>query len=191
MFLVFDETITGFRYNFHLAQKKINCEPDFTIIGKAISNWYALSAVIASKNIFAKIDKAYKGGKLFDFSITHAGEIVGIAAAIKVLEIMKQNQVINYTNNLGKYFILKLNELIKKYSLDREFIIRGHPTYFQLTSPNGRLDNIKKINVLRFFYKNNILFRGTFSICYKHSQQDIDRFLSLFDQFCFTYTKSI
>ncbi|MCP3658843.1 MAG: aminotransferase class III-fold pyridoxal phosphate-dependent enzyme [Bacteroidetes bacterium] len=189
VFLVFDETITGFRYDYPLAQKKVNCEPDFTIIGKAISNGYALSAVIASKNIFNKIDKAYKDNKLFDFSITHAGEIVGISAAIKTIGIIKEKQVINYVNNLGKYFILRLNEIIKKYNLNTKFIIRGHPTYFQLTSPKGYLDNTKKIDILRFYYENNILFRGFFSICYQHNKPDVDKFLDLFDHYCLAYQK--
>ena len=94
--LIFDETVSGFRFGNLLAHIELDCNPNFTIVGKAIANGYALSAVLGEPYLMAEIEKATSKGKLYGFSNTHAGESIGLAAAIKTLEEYEKEKVIEH-----------------------------------------------------------------------------------------------
>lgn len=184
VYLIFDETVTGYRFNYPLAQNNISCEADFTVIGKAFANGYALAAVAAGESLMSKIDKASIDGSIFDFSTTHAGETVGLAAAIKTLEVYRTENVINHISMIGSDLRHKMNEIIKRYSLESVLIIKGHPTYFSLVSPSGWLEKELKKDITSFFYNNDILYRGVISPCFRHTIEDSIKIESVFSEYC-------
>ncbi len=191
VFLIFDETVTGYRFNHPLAQYIINCKPDFTIIGKSFANGYALSALIAEKSLMKKIEDACLEGQLFDFSTTHAGESIGLAAAIKTLEIFRRDNVIEYLNRQGLNLISHLEEILKYRNLDKKIVIKGQPTYFYLASASGWMNKELRKEIVKHFYDNGILFRGTMSLCFSHLQTHVDRICEVFDNLCMSLERSL
>ena len=72
--LIFDETITGFRFNLSGAQKTFNITPDLATFGKGIANGFPLSALVGKK--YMKIVE-----KIF-FSGTFGGSCINCSCNI-------------------------------------------------------------------------------------------------------------
>lgn len=184
VFLIFDETITGYRFHYPLAQNKINCTAHFTVVGKAFANGYALSALIGSSKLMKKIEHESIAGNIFDFSTTHAGETVGLAAAIKTLEIYKRQDIVSQLNQKGLYLYEKIKQVIDNYSLNKVFNITGQPSYFKLRCSVQKLNKIIMTDICKFFLSRNVLFKGTFSVSISHEQKHLDQIVEIFSEYC-------
>ena len=77
--LVFDETITGFRFSKGGAQQQFGVTPDLSTFGKGLANGYPLSAVVGKKEIMSEMKEIF-------FSGTFGGELLSLAAAKVVLK---------------------------------------------------------------------------------------------------------
>ncbi len=182
--LVFDETISGFRFGYPLAQTIVNCKADLTIIGKAFANGYALSAVVGENALMKKIHMSSFYEDLYGFSNTHAGETVGLAAAIKTLDIYAKKNVVEYLNLQGEKLMSMMKESIKNNKLDNIFTIKGQPSYFQLSEINMEGKDNSKKNIIKYFYDNRILFRGTMSMSLSHNETHINKIARIFEEYC-------
>jgi glutamate-1-semialdehyde 2,1-aminomutase len=72
--LVFDETITGFRYANGGAQQLFGVTPDLATFGKGLANGYPVSAVAGRREIMKLMEEIF-------FSFTFGGEALSLAAA--------------------------------------------------------------------------------------------------------------
>ncbi len=72
--LVFDETITGFRYATGGAQQEFGVTPDLATFGKGIANGYPLSALVGKSEYMKVVEDIF-------FSGTFGGETLSLAAA--------------------------------------------------------------------------------------------------------------
>ena len=78
MVLVFDETITGFRFSEGGAQELFNVIPDISTFGKGIANGFPLSVISGKREIMMEMEEIF-------FSRTFGGELLSLAAAKSVL----------------------------------------------------------------------------------------------------------
>lgn len=79
--------------------------PDVVIIGKALSGgYYPVSAVLSSKEILGVFNPG-------DHGSTFGGNPLGAAIAIAALEVIENENLIQKSYDLGKYFIERLNEI--------------------------------------------------------------------------------
>jgi len=93
--LIFDEVITGFRTPGLSAQKHYGITPDMCTIGKALGNGIAVGAVCGRKDIMSVLkDDCF-------VSSTFGGELLGIAAALAVLEVLTTEPVVKNIWNAG------------------------------------------------------------------------------------------
>ena len=72
--LVFDETITGFRYGNGGAQALFGVTPDLATFGKGLANGYPVSAVAGRRDVMMLMEEIF-------FSFTFGGEALSLAAA--------------------------------------------------------------------------------------------------------------
>ena len=72
--LVFDETITGFRYSNSGAQGLFGVTPDLATFGKGLANGFPISAVAGPREIMCLMEEIF-------FSFTFGGETLSLAAA--------------------------------------------------------------------------------------------------------------
>lgn len=85
--LIFDETITGFRFSKGGAQELFQVTPDLSTFGKGIANGYPLSVVCGSREIMREMENIFLGNIW--------GELLSLAAANVVLGMhqkMKSHQ---------------------------------------------------------------------------------------------------
>ena len=174
--LVFDETISGYRYYYPLAQCGINCSAEFTVMGKAIANGYSLAAVLIDKKIIDKINLK----EVYEFSTTHAGESVGLSAAISTLQFYKSYSVVDNINQKGAFLKQKMNNIISDHGLQEHISLAGMPTYFRVCFSASHLNEA----FCKFLFEHSVLCRGIISVCYSHSHDDLNHFADLFNLFC-------
>jgi len=83
----------------------------------------------------AHIEQYSVHGNLYPFFSTHAGETVGLAAALKTLEFYDKQNVPEYLQAQGQKLYNGMETLIERYALKNLFCLRGQPSYFHLGAP--------------------------------------------------------
>lgn len=82
-----------------------NVRPDIVIIGKALSGgFYPVSAVLADKEVMLTIHPGEHGS-------TFGGNPLGAAVAVKALEVIEEENLIQKSFENGEYFMQKLREI--------------------------------------------------------------------------------
>ena len=110
LILIFDECTSGFRECFGGIHKKFKVNPDMLMLGKALGNGYAITAVLGKKDIMQSIKNTF-------ISSTFWTESVGPTAALKTLELMNKKKSWIYISKLGKYIKKRWEKLAKKHKL--------------------------------------------------------------------------
>ncbi|MBM2817276.1 MAG: argD [Ignavibacteria bacterium] len=82
-----------------------NVRPDVVIIGKALSGgFYPVSAVLANKEIMLVIKPGEHGS-------TFGGNPLGAAVACRALDVLIEENLIEHSFEMGKYFVEKLSKI--------------------------------------------------------------------------------
>ncbi|CAM4208912.1 4-aminobutyrate--2-oxoglutarate transaminase [Vibrio agarivorans] len=105
--LIADEIQTGFgRTGKMFSIEHADVEPDLITMAKGIAGGYPISAVVGKKEI---MDAPLPGG----LGGTYGGSPIACAAALEVLDIIKDENLLERSNEIGELFSTKL-ELLKK-----------------------------------------------------------------------------
>jgi glutamate-1-semialdehyde 2,1-aminomutase len=175
--LIFDETITGFRYSLGGAQELFNVIPDLATFGKGIANGYPLSAVVGSNKIMQKVEDIF-------FSGTFAGETLSLAAANAVFVKYKKEQVIDKFNEIGSYLLEQLEQLIDNEALGDIFSTSGHPSWSFLRIKEQ--ENYNNFEIKTFFMqeslKRGILTLGSHNLSFSHTREDVDQLIEMYSK---------
>lgn len=94
--LVFDEISSGFRLNIGGSHLLWDLEPDICVLGKALGNGHPIGAVIGKSDIMQAAQESF-------ISSSYWTERVGFTAALKVIKVMHEQNVINTISEHGKY----------------------------------------------------------------------------------------
>jgi len=175
--LIFDETITGFRYSLGGAQELFNIIPDLASFGKGIANGYPLSAVVGGNSVMQKVEDIF-------FSGTFGGETLSLAAANTVIDKYKNQNVAVYLDKLGQYLLVKLNKLIEDKDLQGVFYTSGHPAWSFLHIKEQEEYTASEIKTffLQEMFKQGILTLGTHNLSFSHSKEDINKLLNIYQK---------
>ena len=111
--LILDEIQSGYgRTGKFFAHQWSGIKPDIITVAKGIANGFPFSGVLIS-GIFRP-----RKGML---GTTFGGNHLGCAAALSVIKVMKDENLIENANSIGEYFIKKLNSIVSPLITD----IRG------------------------------------------------------------------
>ena len=120
--LIADEVVTGFgRTGRWFGVQHWDVEPDIMTLAKGIVSSYApVGATVAS----AKVADAFAGGdKFFRAALTAGGHPVTSAAALKNIEIIEDEGLVDNSAEVGAYFLDRLEELREEHPIVGE--VRG------------------------------------------------------------------
>lgn len=175
--LIFDETITGFRYAIGGAQEQFGIIPDLTTLGKGIANGYPLSALVGRQDIMNVMEDIF-------FSSTFGGETLSLAAALATLKKLQSHFVIDVLTQKGEWIIDQVKSLINKHQVQGFISISGHPTWsFLLIDAIGDYSQSQlKTLFLQEVFKRGILTLGTHNLSYSHSDRDLQKLIEVYDQ---------
>ena len=176
--LIYDEIRTGFRVSMGGAQKYYGITPDLTVLGKAIANGYPISVVTGKKEIMM-----VAAHKLF-ISSTFFPNSEAFVAALKTIEILERDKVLENIWQKGEGFMKSIQALINKYDVGAE--LTGIPPMFYITF---KADDTGAYKGKRTDFYTQLIRKGFFFtpfhhayISYRHTEKDLDLTLNAIDE---------
>jgi glutamate-1-semialdehyde 2,1-aminomutase len=176
--LIFDETITGFRFANGGAQEFFGVIPDLATFGKGLANGYPISA-IAGKAKYMKVME-----DIF-FSFTFGGELLSLAASYAVLNKLQTEPIVEHLNKIGTLVIDELNALILKKGLENIFSVSGYPvwSFFIIKeTPQYSTSQLKTL-LMQEMFENGILMYGTHNISYAHNESHVKALMKSYSKY--------
>jgi glutamate-1-semialdehyde 2,1-aminomutase len=175
--LIFDETITGFRFANGGAQEYFGVTPDLATFGKGISNGYPLSVLAGRRQFMRLLEEVF-------FSFTFGGELLSLAAANATLTKLLQRPVLQTIADQGRKILKGVNDLLIAHGIGHILSISGHPAWSFLNFKDGGgypAEHIKTL-FLQEMFAHGILTLGTHNMSWAHTDQDIRRLLTVYAQ---------
>jgi len=174
---IFDETITGFRFANGGAQEYFNVIPDLATFGKGLANGFPLSAIAGKKEIMKLLSDVF-------FSFTHGGETLSLAASLATLNKLQQEPVVSHLYRQGQKIIDGVRELTKKHAIETALSLSGNPSwsFFTFNDVEDCSQWQVKTLILQELFSRGILMIGTHNMTYAHSDEDIAKLLTAYDQ---------
>ena len=175
--LIFDETITGFRFAQGGAQEYFNVIPDLATFGKGLANGFPLSAITGRAEIMALMEEVF-------FSFTFGGETLSLTAALTTMNKLQREPVIETMTQQGNKVLEGVKNLIKQHNIEHILSVSGHPVWsfilFKEVSPYSQYQ-IKTLFLQEMFIRG-ILTIGTHNMSYAHQDKDIARLLTAYQE---------
>jgi glutamate-1-semialdehyde aminotransferase len=175
--LIFDEIRSGFRVAMGGAQERYEVTPDLSTFGKALANGHAISACVGKAEIMKVAEK-----DVF-ISSTFFPNSLEMVAAMKCLDILEREKVIDAIWERGEKFLSNLKDLVVKSGVPAS--VSGIPPMPFLTFDKNR-DQYKERRAR--FYTETIR-RGLFIqpyhhwyISYRHTDADLTSALTIIDE---------
>lgn len=175
--LVFDETITGFRYAEGGAQEYFGITPDLATFGKGLANGYPVSAVAGRREFMKQMEEIF-------FSFTFGGETLSLAASAATLDKLRREDVCTRLAAQGTKLLDGLSQRIIAHGVSDFVSTAGHPSWSFLLlkdTPHASQWELKTL-LLQEFFSRGILSLGTHNLSFAHSDADIVRLLAVYDE---------
>ena len=176
--LVFDEVRTNFRLAMGGAQEFYGVIPDLCVLGKGMANGYSISAVSGKSDVMRVADR-----DTF-ISATFFPNSEGQVAALKTLEILQRDKVLESIWEKGNRFLRNIQTLIDRYEVGAE--LSGLAPMFFITfgrdlagSHAGRLEDFY-IQLIRggiFMSPHHHAY-----LCHRHTERDLEITLGEIDR---------
>lgn len=175
--LVFDETITGFRFANGGAQELFSVTPDLATFGKGLANGFPVSAVAGRADIMKMMEEVF-------FSFTFGGETLSLAAAKATMMKLKREPVVATIRATGQKVLDGTAALIAKHAATDFLSVSGDPTWSFLNIKDAGSYTMWQLKTLfmQEMFARGILGYGTHNISYAHSADDVSRLLGAYDE---------
>ena len=173
--LIFDETITGFRYHLGGAQTLFGVTPDLAAFGKGMANGFPISAVVGKRDYMRRMEDIF-------FSGTFGGDAIALAAANAVIKKMRHLDVPARLAERGQQLLDGLNALLQELKAPNWLSTAGHPSWSFLLvadSPNHTTWLLKSY-LIQELCKRGILTLGSHNLNLAHSEQDVQTLLKVY-----------
>jgi glutamate-1-semialdehyde 2,1-aminomutase/spore coat polysaccharide biosynthesis protein SpsF len=167
--LIFDEVITGFRFDLGGAQALFGITPDLATFGKAMANGMPLSALVGRKDIMARLeppDNIFYSGTMF-------GETLSLAAGIATIAKMERENVIQKLWQFGSELALYASHLIFDHGCADYIKLRGEAPFKRIWFENDQIAALFRKEMIA----SGTLVVGSHNVCAAHTESDMRRIL--------------
>lgn len=174
--LVFDEMITGFRWDIGGAQRVHGIEPDLSAFGKALANGFSVSALAGKREVMQLGGWDHDRERVFLLSTTHGAETHALAAATATMNFYAENDVIGRLHAQGRRLQEGCTQVARAHGLQDHFQVTGRPCnlVYVTRDADGRPSQEFRTLFMQEMLKSGIL-GPSFVVSYSHSDDDIDR----------------
>jgi glutamate-1-semialdehyde aminotransferase len=165
--LVFDETITGFRFAKGGAQEYFGVTPDLASFGKGIANGFPLSAVVGPRDLMQDFEQVF-------FSGTFGGELLSLRAAQIVLDRVRTTDVVQQISASGALLVDAAQRAVEATDTGHLVGFGGHPSWqFINWNPDlgDRLADVKLL-FMQEMCRNGVLVIATHNAMSVHDVAD-------------------
>ncbi len=173
--LIFDECWTGFRIDLKGAYGEFGVAPDLACFGKALGNGVPISVILGRADVMDVFDEVF-------FSFTFGGDMLGIAAAGAVLDVLEREAVLLHVDRIGTALMSGFRSLIEKYELGGYIGLSGYPGRHVMSfAGDGRDGLLLKSIFQQEGLARGILAAGWHAPSYAHSEEDVKMTLDAYD----------
>ena len=179
--LIFDETITGFRFHCGAYSELLGITPDISTFGKIIGGGMPIGAIVGGKEIMgqlAPLGEVYQAGTL-------SGNPVATAAGIAALKYLRETNPYSRMAELADLFADKVNSYANENKLAVQCRnLGGVFTVFFTSGEINNLEDVKKCDTELFAeYYRFMLDKGIYMspsqfelnfVSAAHSEKDIE-----------------
>lgn len=157
--LVFDETITGFRFSRGGAQELFGVIPDLSTFGKGMANGFPLSAIVGRREVMMEMEEIF-------FSGTFGGELLSLAAAKSVLTRHLEGGICEKLFDIGSKLCHSTQLAINENNLEEIISLSGHNSWKFLNWKQTEEFSASQIKTyfLQEAFKNGLLILSTFNV---------------------------
>ena len=174
--LMFDETITGFRWHLAGAQEFHGVVPHLSTFGKAMGNGFAIAALAGKREIMRLGGLDHDQPRVFLLSTTHGAETHALAASLETIRIYRERQVVEFLWKQGERLRTLLNRSIAENHLEGFFELAGRPCNLIFVTHD---QDQRRSQPFRALFMQELIRRGvigpSFVVSFSHSDADIDR----------------
>ena len=199
--LLFDEVVTGFRTHLGGAQALLGVTPDLGVFGKAMANGFPVAALTGKREIMSLFQPE---GPVF-FQGTYNGQVIGVAAALKTIELLRDGEIHKKLWRLGDKITDELNAVSDELEIDARCYNFGSIWGMYFTrKPLENYRDIANMTLLNrdnpkgYAMKNHLMNNGVFVtrsprgfISGSHSDEEIDRTIDIISDFCRTHQEDL
>ena len=168
--LIFDETITGFRFARGGAQELFGITPDLSTFGKGMANGFPLSAVVGRRDVMMEMEEIF-------FSGTFGGELLSLAAAKSVLLRQLDGAICKKLAASGQKLANKTVTSINQNNLENVVTLSGHPSWKFLSWQATERYNVDELKTyfMQQAFQNGLLVLSTHNVTTAHDSRVIER----------------
>jgi glutamate-1-semialdehyde 2,1-aminomutase len=173
--LVFDETITGFRFANGGAQELYGVIPDLATYGKGLANGYPLSAIAGRADVMRLMEEIF-------FSFTLGGEALSLAAAKATLDKLKRDPVLKTIATRGREVMKGAAAIVAENNLGDVISLAGQPCWsFVLIKDTPEYNSYEiKTLFLQEMLARGVMTLGTHNMSYAHDERDVAKLLAAY-----------
>lgn len=190
--LILDEMITGFRWPQRSAQRHYGVEADLSAFGKALGNGFAISALVGKREFMRLGGLDHDRDRVFLLSTTHGAETPALAAALAVMEIYRNEPVVETLQRQGLRLKTGIELASARHGLGGFFQLAGQPA--NLVYACRDLDGSPS-QIFRTLFLQETIRRGLLApslvVSYSHSDDDIDRTVEAIDGALGVYRRAL
>lgn len=190
--LVFDEMITGFRWDLHGAQHLYGVTADLSAFGKGLANGFSVSALTGRREIMQLGGYEHDRERVFLLSTTHGAETHALAAALATMRFYAEHPVIETLHARGAQL---------RHGVERALAAHDLAGYVGLASRDCNLlfatrdAEHQPSQAFRTLFMQELLRYGiiapSFVVSYAHTEADIDRTVAAVDAALRVYRQAL
>lgn len=171
--LIFDEIITGFRYDIGGAQALFDVTPDLACFGKAMANGMPLSAVVGKRSIMNLMEPP---DNIF-FSGTFFGEALSLAASVATIKKIRTRDIIPKIWRTGSDLYLAAQDLIAQHDLKEKIWLSGKPCYVRIFTEDADIAALLRMEMV----KTGVLITNSHNISAAHGPNEVRRIVKSYN----------
>jgi glutamate-1-semialdehyde 2,1-aminomutase len=181
--LVFDEIISGFRWNVRGAQHFYGVTPDLATFGKAMANGFSLSALVGRREIMERGGLEHTHPRVFLLSTTNGTETHCLAASLRTIQILRDTSIIEENWQIGKQLREGFNNLAAQHGIGDHARMQGVDIspWYAFYDVEGKVELALRTLFLQETIRNGVLIPYV-AISASHRQPEVGRTLDAVDK---------
>lgn len=174
--LIFDEMITGFRWDLGGAQAVYGVEPDLSTFGKGMANGFSVSALAGRRELMELGGLRHASDRVFLLSSTHGAERSSLAACLSTIRVYQSRGVIERLYAAGERLRHGLDQAITATGVEGFFEVLGRPCnlVFATRDQDGSPSQPFRTLFMQELIAGGVL-APSFVVSFSHTDDDIDR----------------
>jgi len=190
--LIFDEIISGFRWDLRGAQHYYGVTPDMSTFGKAMANGFSLAALVGKREIMERGGLTHSHPRVFLLSTTNGAETHCLAASLKTIKLLRDTSIITENWEVGKQLREGFNLLANHHGIGDRFRMQGIDIspWYSFYDINGKVDLALRTLFLQETIRHGVLI-PYISVSASHRQNEVDQTLDAVNKALYVIAQAI